>query len=244
MSITTDPVATDRTTATSTVSTTPAVPRGVHPGRWPLLGIAAGVTSFAATVLHAPFIDDPAVIAGGPEAVFAELSTGRLQTQLGAGLGYLSAVLLVGFGIGLVRTMLRRVPNQTDLVAALGVTLVAGIATLVSGFTMKSVLASGMPGGIDEAFYTKVDVAVASTFAGQLQFAGFLPLVAAIGVTALLVLRHGAMQRWIGVLSALMAVAVAVVTVALNLPWSSGLVTPIWLVAVSVAALRLRRRDA
>ena len=214
---------------------------GVAPGRWPWAGVAAGVAAMASlTVLNAPFITDEAVYRAGPEAVYAELG-GQLLTQLGAAAGYLAAALLVPFGIGLVRTLARRAPQAPGLVIALGVALVASVATTVSGFAMKSVLASGLPGHMDSAFYTQVDTAVAHTFAGQLQYAGWLPVVGAAGVTAVLVLRHRALPRWLGWFSALIAGAVALVTVALNLPWSSGLVAPLWLIATSVVAVRLRR---
>lgn len=212
-------------------------------GRWPIAGIVAGIAGIAATFLGPAFITDPGVYAAGPEAVFAELGGARLA-QLGAAAGYLTAVLLVPFGMGLVRTLARRVPEQLGLVVGMAVALATGVATITSAFIMKSVLASGLPGGIDASFYTHVDTAVVNTIAGQVQYAGFLPIVAAAGIFAVLAVRHGAMQRWVGLFSGFVATAVALVTVALNLPWSAGLVAPLWLVAVSVAILRLRRREA
>lgn len=211
-------------------------------GRWPWVGIAAGVAAAAAPMLHHGFIDDPAVYEAGPEAVYAALG-GQLVTQLGAASGYLATVLLVPFGLGLVRMLRHRLPGRDEAVAAVGVLLAVGVATLVGGFGMKSVLASGLPGHMDNTFYTQVDVAVISTIAGQLQYAMFLPVVAAAGTFGVLVLRERAMQRWVGLFSVVAATAVAGVTVVLNLPYSAGLVTPLWLVAVSVAALRLRRHE-
>lgn len=213
-------------------------------GRWPVAGIVAAATGYAATMLGPAFITDTAIYAGGPEAVFAQLDGAARLTQLGAAAGYLTAALLVPFGIGMVRTLLRRVPEQLALVVSFAVLLATAVATMTSGFIMKSVLASGLPGGMDADFYTQVDVAVVNTIAGQVQWAGFIPVVAAAGVLAVLALRHGAMQRWVGAFSAVLACAVAVVTIALNLPWSAGLVTPLWLVAVSIAVLRLRRTEA
>lgn len=214
----------------------------VAPGHWPLAGLAAGISAVASlTILNAPFIEDDAVYRAGPEAVYAELS-GQLLTQLGAAAGYLAAALLVPFAIGLVRTLARRAPHHISLVVATGLALAASVATTVSAYAMKSVLASGLPGHGDSDFYTHVDTAVTYTIAGQLQYAGWLPVVGAAGVVAVLALRHQALPRWVGVFSALIAVTVAVVTVAFNLPWSSGLVAPLWLIAVSIAAMRLRRR--
>lgn len=193
------------------------------------------------TVLNAPFISDEAVYRAGPEAVHAELG-GQLLTQLGAAAGYLAAALLIPFAIGLVRTLARRAPERIGLVVAVGLALAASVATTVSAYAMKSVLASGLPGHGDSAFYTHVDTAVIYTISGQLQYAGWLPVVGAAGIVAVLALRYRALPRWLGAFSALIAVAVAAVTVAFNLPWSSGLVAPLWLIATSVAVLRLRRR--
>lgn len=213
-------------------------------GRWPVAGIVAGVAATASlTFLHAPFIGDPSVYEAGPEAVYAQLS-GQLLTQLGAAAGYLAAALLIPFGIGLVRTLWRRAPDQLGLIVATALALAAGVATTVSAYTMKSVLASGLPGHMDNAIYTHVDTAVTYTIAGQVQYAGWLPIVGVVGLVGLLAVKHGVLPRWFGVGSLLAAGLVATVTVALNLPWSSGLVSPLWLIAVSVLALRLRRRGA
>ena len=219
-------------------------PTSVAPGRWPIAGIVAGIAALASTTVLGPaFITDESIYRAGPEAVYEELG-GQLLTQLGAASGYLAAALLIPFGIGLVRTLARRAPDRVGLVLALGVALAAGVASTVSAYAMKSVLASGLPGHGDSGFYTQVDTAVAYTFSGQLQYAGWLPVVGAAGLIGVLVLRDRVMPRWIGVFSAFIAVAVATVTIAFNLPWSAGLVAPLWLIAVAVAVLRLRRRSA
>lgn len=229
--------------AQATTSDLQGVPSGVHPGRWPLYGILAGVASLVTPVLNAPFVRDTAVYAAGPEAVFAELTGARL-TQVGAFVGYATCGLLIAFAIGLVRTMQRRAPRARDLVLGLGIALTAGVTTLAGGSMWKSVLASGLPGGIDAAYYSQVDVAVINTIEQQMIYAAFVPFVAVMAITAALVLKHGVLPRWTGLLSAFFAGAVSLVTLALNLPWSSGLVTPLWLIALSVAVLRLRRREA
>ncbi len=212
------------------------------PGRWPWAGLGAGLASLASlTVLNAPYIADEAVFEAGPEAVYAELS-GQLLTQLGAAAGYLSAALLVAFGIGFVRTLARRHPDDVGAVVAIALALAAGVATTVSAYAMKSVLASGLPGHGDNAFYTHVDTAVTYTIAGQLQYAGWLPVVAAAGLVGVLCRHERGLLRWYALASMFLAGAVAVVTVAFNLPWSSGLVAPLWLLATGVVVLRLRAR--
>ena len=148
------------------------------------------------------------------------------------------------FGIGLVRTLARRAPQRIGLLVAAALALAAGVATTVSAYTMKSVLASGLPGHGDNAFYTHVDTAVTYTIAGQVQYAGWLPVVAAAGLVGYLAWTERVLPRWLAGFSLFVATAVAVVTVAFNLPWSSGLLAPLWLVAVSATALVLRRRTA
>ena len=237
MSLTAHPVvAADR-------SPTDAATPGVHPGRWPLYGILAGIGSLLSPVLNAPFVQDPAVYGRGYEAVVAELTGARI-TQVGAFVGYASCGLLVAFAIGLVRTMQRRAPEARDLHLALGMAFTAALATLTGGFMWKSVLASGLPGGTDADYYTTVDVAVINTIEQQMIHAGFVPFVAVLAITAVFALRHRALPRWVGLLSAVLATGVALVTLLVNLPWSAGLVTPVWLLAVSVAVLRLRRAEA
>lgn len=216
----------------------------VAPGRWPLAGLVAGVAVFASTtILHAPFIRDPEVYEAGPEAVYAALS-GQLITQLGAAAGYLAAFLLIPFGIGLVKTLARRAPDRLGMVVAAALALAAGVATTISAYAMKSVLASGLPGHMDNAFYTHVDTAVSYTIAGQIQYAGWLPVVAAAGIVGVLAWQERLLPRFLAGVTIGMASAVGLVTVALNLPWSAGLVAPVWLLGVSVTALVLRRRGA
>ena len=169
MTATIDPVTTDP------VTTDPdqAVGAGVHPGRWPVYGILAAVASLLNPVLNAPFIQDTAVYEAGYEAVFAELAGARV-TQVGAFVGYASCGLLLAFAIGLVRTMQRRAPGARDLHLGLGMAFAAALASLTGGFMWKSVLAAGLPGGMDADYYTAVDVAVINTIEQQMIFAGFM----------------------------------------------------------------------
>lgn len=206
--------------------------------RWalPAVAVATAAAAFIGTFVG-QFIDDPAVYAAGPEAVHAELS-GYLPTQLSAGALYAAAGLLVAFSVGLTRHLRHRAPDHEGTVDAMGVLLHIAAGTVAVGAILKSILASGLPGGTDADYYTQVDVAVSHTIAGQFQFAAFIPVVAAMAVMAVLALRHRVLPRYVGAVSAVFVVGVVGVTLALNLPWSAGGVAPMWLLLMAVAVWR------
>ena len=68
------------------------------------------------------------------------------------------------------------------------------------------------------------------------------PADTAAGIVGWLAWTERVLPRWLAGSSLFIAAAVAIVTVGFNLPWSSGLVSPLWLIAVSAAALVARRR--
>lgn len=223
-------------TAPSTI-----VPRRITSTIWLAVGVA--VLGTAGTFAGPPFIADPGVFAEGPEAVFAELTGGHIPSQVGAALLYATAVCLLLLRPRLVEMLRRAAPAAEELVDRIGTTMDVAVATVTIGAVFKSILTSGLPGAVDADFYTQVDVAVLFTVSGQLQYGVFVPLVATMALTAVLVFRHGGLPRWVGALSALLAFAVCAVTVALNLPWSAGLVTPIWMVVMAFTAWRGGRQE-
>jgi len=215
----------------------------VRPRRVAALAVAIAVTSYAGTIVGSSFVDDPAAYETGPAAVFAQLGD-HLPTQVGAGLLYAAAFLTFLLRPRLVAWLGSRTPDAgRPLVDRIGASLDVAVATLVIGAVFKSILASGLPGGIDEALYTQVDVAVTHTIVGQLQFGVFMPFIATTGLFATLVLRHRALPRWAGAVAALMALAVCTVTLAFNLPWASGLIAPLWLLMVAALALTVGSRS-
>ncbi|WP_341252164.1 hypothetical protein [Euzebya pacifica] len=207
------------------------------------LAVAVAVLGTAGTMVGTPFISDTDVYAQGPEAVFAELTGGHVPSQTGAALLYATALCLLLLRPRLTAMLRNAAPAAEQLVDRIGATLDVAAATVTIGAVFKSILTSGLPGGVDADFYSQVDVAVLYTISGQLQFGVFVPLVATIGLTAVLVFRHGGLPRWLGALSAFLAVVVCAVTVALGLPWSAGLVTPIWMFAMAFTAWRGNRRQ-
>ena len=207
------------------------------------LSVAVAVLGTAGTMVGTPFISDTDVYARGPEAVFAQLTGGHVPSQIGAALLYATALCLLLLRPRLTAMLRNAAPAAEQLVDRIGATLDVAAATVTIGAVFKSILTSGLPGGVDADFYSQVDVAVLYTVSGQLQFGVFVPLVATIGLTAVLVFRHGGGADGEGEERREGTDPAGQATVALGLPWSAGLVTPIWLFAMAFTAWRGDRRQ-
>lgn len=116
--------------------------------------------------------------------------------------------------------------------------LAAGLFLTVS---LRYVALGGMPGGIDADYYTATDSTAVAMLGSQMQFAGWLPGLVVTGVVAHASLRRRLLVRWVGALLALLTLASAGATLALGLPYSSGLIVPVCLTVLSAALLRQRR---
>jgi hypothetical protein len=92
--------------------------------------------------------------------------------------------------------------------------------------------------------YTKQAVATLQILVDQFQYAAFWGMTLVMGAVAVLALVHRVLPRWYGALSALFATFVVLMTGVGGLPYSAGLVTPLFLIATSALLLRLRRRLA
>jgi hypothetical protein len=113
----------------------------------------------------------------------------------------------------------------------------AGVGTLIVGFGLKAAAAGGMPGGIDEAFYTKTDSTVTALISSQMQWVGWQGIAIMMAATAIGAFRYRVVPRWIGAIAALFSVFVLVFTLGLCLPYSAGIAAPPFLVLLSLALL-------
>ncbi|NHC16074.1 hypothetical protein [Motilibacter deserti] len=202
---------------------------------WAWSGLLAGVTGTVATAFT--FTDPPeSAVQGGPEAVYAALE-GRGLVQAGASLGFVAVAALVVFAAGLARHVAARVPVHSLVPAVLRTAFAGAVGALILAFSFKAMLAGGMPGGIDESFTTKEDVAFLALLVSQGQWVGWIGVAIAMGASAYAALRLGALPRWTGVVAAVFSLFVAGFVLVLCLPYSAGIVAPVWLVVVSVALL-------
>jgi hypothetical protein len=116
------------------------------------------------------------------------------------------------------------------------------VATVAVAAALKAVYRGGLPDHMDSAMYTREAVVSLQILVDQYQWAAYWTVVLAMGAVAVLGLRDRVLPRWYAVLSAVLTVFVLGMTLVLGLPYSSGLVAPVWLVASTVALLRMRTR--
>lgn len=105
----------------------------------------------------------------------------------------------------------------------------------------RTEVATTMHVGASLAAVTATDSTALAMLGSQMQLAGWLPGCVVTGVVAHASLRRRLLVRWVGALLALLTLASAGATLALGLPYSSGLIVPVCLTVLSAALLRQRR---
>ena len=92
--------------------------------------------------------------------------------------------------------------------------------------------------------YTKEAVVTFQILVDQYQWAAYWTLALAMGAVVVLGLKDRVLPRWYAWLSAVLTAFVLGMTLVLALPYSAGVVAPVWLVATTVVLLRPRIRLA
>jgi hypothetical protein len=210
--------------------------------RWPWWGVAAGALGLYATWFSFQQVSEDAK-AEGSEAVYDALTSGQgVAIGLGARAGFAALVCLLIFGAGLVRFLQQRGAGRTLAFPVLKWSIPATAGAMVVTWSMKAMLAGGMPDGVDEAFYTHTDTTVLHLLVDQLQWTPWWGLVVGAGGLAVLALKERVLPRWIGWVSVVAVVLTALMTFSFALPYSAGVVTPPWLLVISLGLLRDARR--
>jgi hypothetical protein len=235
----------------STSTTVPAQPTSTPPsdarralsGWWPLAAAGAGLTSFVFTSVTSRFMTD-AETDGGVAAVYAAVEADGLRTHVGIVAAFLCVVLLAVFAAGFGRFLTARAPQGSlaAQVARLGLT--ASVATVELAASLKAVYRGGLPDHGDAVMYTREAVVTLQILVDQYQWAAYWTVTLAMGAVVVLALADRVLPRWYGWLSAVLTTFVLAMTLVLGLPYSAGVVAPVWLVATTVVLLRLRRRLA
>lgn len=213
--------------------------RGAHAtrrARWPWAGLVAAVGGAAGSFVLGWDPSEEATRAGSA-AIIAEATDHRHAIMIGASVGFASVLALLVFTAGFGRLAARRAPDSIA-VTAMRMAFTAALGCLMFSFGLKHALAGGIPGGIDASFYTRTDVEVLGLVVSQMQYAAWWGVIAAAACAAVLALRTRVLPRWFGVVSAVLATVSIGATLAVGLPYSAGLLGPVWLAAASVAALR------
>ena len=175
-------------------------------------------------------------------AVHAAVDGDGTRTHLGVVTAFLCVVLLAVFAAGFGRFLTARAPHGSlaAQVARLGLT--ASVATVALAASLKAVYRGGLPDHGDSAMYTKEAVVSLQILVDQYQWAAYWTVVLAMGAVAVLGLKDRVLPRWYGWLSAALTAFVLGMTLVLALPYSAGVAASVWLVATTVALLRLRTR--
>ncbi|MCK9903861.1 hypothetical protein MXD63_27895 [Frankia sp. Cpl3] len=185
---------------------------------------------------------DDVTVREGTDAIYEAAGDHRVDFWVGGSIGFVAVLLLLGFAAGLTRLLERRAPDSLAVPAA-KLAFAAALGGLMFSFGLKHVLAGGVPGGIDSSFYTKTDVEVLALVVSQMQYAAWWGVLAAAACVAVVTLRYRVLPLWFGIVSAVLAGVSITATVAIGLPYSAGLLAPVWLLAAGIVTLRLRDRE-
>jgi hypothetical protein len=231
------------TTANPTdTSTTPTATSSLQPvragaARWPIFGVVAGVTGFAAALTS---------ISNGVSKEEANLGVGvldhldRTPYHISFVLGLISIASLLVAAAGWRRWAEERAPRHLasrTIASALGATATMNIL----GTAMAGSMALYLPGGTDEGWLSRDAQFVNFTLLdfGQL-FGWWGAMVAAGSVAALALPKRRVLPRWMGIVSVVLMLPAIVFAALTALPGFPGLVMPIWLVVISIGMMKAR----
>ena len=206
--------------------------------RWPLLGVAAGVAGFAATLafdIHTQFDEDQGT--DYTAAIVHEVS--QRSAHFSAITGYLAVALLLVIAAAWRMRLERRLPgNIAASVVPLAFTASAG--ALMLGYGWKGAMAIYHPDGNEPNTFDDMGLYVYYVLNDFGSFIGWLGVTVAAGAIAWLSLRDRVLPLWIGIWSCLPVLAVAIAVSATGLPGFPGVVSPIWMI-VTFAGLAFAR---
>lgn len=194
-------------------------------GRWPLIGVAAGIGGIFATLaldVH-PSMDSP----DEPytRVVLDDVSSGKAHASVIV--GYLTVALLLVLAAAWRRHVEPRALTSTAArVVPLGLTAAAGALALGYGWRGALGLYLGNEEGAfdSEGLYT---LFVLNDFG---VYIGYLGVTVAAGAVVWMSLRERLISRWIGVFSILPILPVVITVVAFGLPGFPGVSSGLWLV--------------
>jgi len=227
-------------------TTTPAAQseaRRALSGLWPLAAAGAGVSSAVFTMFTSRFMTD-AETEGGVGAVFAAVDGDGTRTHLGVVAAFLCVGFLAVFAAGFGRFLTARAPEGSLAAQVARIGLSASVATVALAASLKAIYRGGLPDHGDAGMYTKEAVVTFQILIDQYQWAAYWTLALAMGAVVVLGLKDRVLPRWYAWLSAVLTAFVLGMTLVLALPYSAGVVAPVWLVATTVVLLRLRTRLA
>lgn len=190
--------------------------------RWPLIGTAAGITGFVATLVTDIHPANDATI-----DIVDDVSQRTAHASIVA--GYVTVALLVVLAAAWRRHVEPRVTSSTAArVVSNGILLSAAALTL--GYGWKGAMAVYLPGGMDEGAFDKEGLYVLYMLNDFGSYIGWLGVTIAFGAIAWMAFRERTVSRWIGAAACVPVLAVTAFTVGTGLPGFPGVVSPLFLV--------------
>jgi len=226
------------------VTTTERAPArsGLPPGRatWHWWGVAAGVLGASAHMLT-----DPHSVLSD-----AERTTGAKVIELVDRGGYHVGALLGMLAVGCILVLAagyRRWSDglATDTLAArvAPTALIASAGAMIVGYGFKGMMAIYLPGGLNEESYPAEGLYSLFMINDLAAYFAWWGVAIAAAAVAWLGLREKVLPRWVGIVSALAFLAPLAFLALTGLTGFPGVITPLWLVIVSIG-LALRRAPA
>jgi len=190
--------------------------------RWPLIGTAAGITGFVATLVTDIHPADKATI-----DIVDQVNRTTAHASVIA--GYLTVALLVVLAATWRRHVEPRVGSSTAArVVSNGILLSAAALTL--GYGWKGAMAVYLPGGMDAGAFDQEGLYVLYMLNDFGSYIGWLGVTIAAGAIAWMAFRERTVSRWIGVVALVPVLAVVAFTAGTGLPGFPGVVSPLFMV--------------
>ena len=203
-------------------------------GRWPLLGVAAGIGCVVATLatdIH------PTSEAGetATRSVVDDVSSGKAHASIIV--GYLTVALLLVLAAAWRRHVEPRALNSTAArVVPLGFTAAAGALGL--GYGWRGAL--GLYLGNEEGSFDKEGLYTLYVLNDFGAYIGWLGVTIAAGAIVWMALKERLISRWIGVFSIIPILPVVITVAAFGLPGMPGVTSGLFLI-VAFAGLAFGR---
>ena len=191
---------------------------------WPLVASAAGAAGIVGTLLTDLHVDDPDATMNAAMIADVDPTTARI----GFYAGYLTVGLLLVFGACWRRHVEPRVPGSSAArVVSSGLTAAAG--ALILGYGWKGAVAIYFEGGPED---TAVDAQGQFIYLMLNDFGSFFGwtgvLVSACAI-AWMSFRERTVSYWLGIVTALLAVATIGAMLVMSVPGIPGISMPLWL---------------
>ncbi|MET0524123.1 MAG: hypothetical protein ABWZ91_04935 [Nocardioides sp.] len=198
--------------------------------RWPLIGAAAGVLGYVATMVL-----DGRTTGGSDITLTHELfvDLNPMVYRMSMIIGYSVVVLLLVYAAHWRRRVEPRLPGSTAAhLVPLG--FVASAAGLTYGYGWKGALGNYMPGGMEDTLFDDQGLYVYYVLNDFGAWIGWLGVVIAAGAVAYMAFRERTVAKWIGVVSVLPVLQTTLMVAGLGVPGVPALLAPMWLLVTGL----------